>query len=170
MEDLLAGKDITFVKAEHPALHPGRTAHIVSDGRVVGFIGELHPQWLQKYDLPQAPLLFEIDMDVVLGKAKTVYQQVSKFQPARRDLAFVLPESISHDDLLNALKSVKDKLIQDISVFDVYRGTGLSEGMKSMAVKVVLQDSEATLTDEVLEASMARLVAAAATVEATLRA
>ena len=82
----------------------------------------------------------------------------------------MLPESISHDDLLNALKSVKDKLIQDISVFDVYRGTGLSEGMKSMAVKVVLQDSEATLTDEVLEASMARLVAAAATVEATLRA
>ena len=170
VEDLLAGKDITFVKAEHPALHPGRTAHIVSDGRVVGFIGELHPQWLQKYDLPQAPLLFEIDMDVVLGKAKTVYQQVSKFQPARRDLAFVLPESISHDDLLNALKSVKDKLIQDISVFDVYRGTGLSEGMKSMAVKVVLQDNEATLTDEVLEASMARLVAAAATVEAKLRA
>ena len=55
-------------------------------------------------------------------------------------------------------------------MFDVYRGTGLSEGMKSMAVKVVLQDSEATLTDEVLEASMARLVAAAATVEATLRA
>ena len=108
VEDLLAGKDITFVKAEHPALHPGRTAHIVSDGRVVGFIGELHPQWLQKYDLPQAPLLFEIDMDVVLGKTKTVYQPVSKFQPARRDLAFVLPESISHDDLLNALKSVKE--------------------------------------------------------------
>ena len=170
VEDLLAGKDITFVKAEHPALHPGRTAHIVSDGRVVGFIGELHPQWLQKYDLPQAPLLFEIDMGVVLGKTKTVYQPVSKFQPARRDLAFVLPESVSHDDLLNALKSVKDKLIQDISVFDVYRGTGLSEGMKSMAVKVVLQDNEATLTDEVLEASMARLVAAAATVEAKLRA
>ena len=170
VEDLLAGKEIAFVKAEHPALHPGRTANIVANGQVVGFIGELHPQWLQKYDLPQAPLLFEIDMDVVLGKAKTVYQPVSKFQPARRDLAFVLPESISHDDLLNALKSVKDKLIQDISVFDVYRGTGLSEGMKSMAVKVVLQDSEATLTDEVLEASMARLVAAAATVEATLRA
>ncbi len=170
VEDLLAGKEIAFVKAEHPALHPGRTANIVANGQVVGFIGELHPQWLQKYDLPQAPLLFEIDMDVVLGKAKTVYQPVSKFQPARRDLAFVLPESVSHDDLLNALKGVKDKLIQDISVFDVYRGTGLSEGMKSMAVKVVLQDNEATLTDEVLEASMARLVAAAATVEAKLRA
>ena len=137
---------------------------------MVGFIGELHPQWLQKYDLPQAPLLFEIDMGVVLGKTKTVYQPVSKFQPARRDLAFVLHESVSHDDLLNALKGVKDKLIQDISVFDAYRGTGLSEGMKSMTVKVVLQDNEATLTDEVLEASMARLVAAAATVEAKLRA
>ena len=170
VERLLAPAVARFEKTTHPAFHPGRCARVILDSELIGFIGELHPQWLQKYDLPQAPLLFEIDMDVVLGKAKTVYQQVSKFQPARRDLAFVLPESISHDDLLNALKSVKDKLIQDISVFDVYRGTGLSEGMKSMAVKVVLQDSEATLTDEVLEASMARLVAAAATVEATLRA
>ena len=169
VEDLLGGKNVSFVKAEHPALHPGRTAEIVMDGHTVGFIGELHPQWLQKYDLPQAALVFEIDMAAVLGKEKTVYRPVSKFQPVRRDLAFVLPENVSHDALIDALKGVKDKLIQSISVFDVYRGTGLPEGMKSMAVKVILQDMEATLTDEILEASISHLVAAAATVNAKLR-
>ena len=169
VEDLLGGKNVSFVKAEHPALHPGRTAEIVMDGHTVGFIGELHPQWLQKYDLPQAALVFEIDMAAVLGKEKTVYRPVSKFQPVRRDLAFVLPENVSHDALIDALKGVKDKLIQSISVFDVYRGTGLPEGMKSMAVKVILQDMEATLTDEILEASISHLVAAAAAVNAKLR-
>lgn len=169
VEDLLGGKNVSFVKAAHPALHPGRTAEIVSDGQVIGFIGELHPQWLQKYDLPQAALVFEVDMAAVLGKEKTVYRPVSKFQSVRRDLAFVLPDSMSHDDLLGTLKNVNDKLIQNISVFDVYRGTGLPEGMKSMAVKVILQDMEATLTDEEIEPLIEKLVKAAEIAGAQLR-
>lgn len=169
VEDLLGGKNVSFVKAEHPALHPGRTAEIVMDGHTVGFIGELHPQWLQKYDLPQAPLVFEIDMDAVLARGKTVYRPVSKFQPVRRDLAFVLPENVSHDDLLGALNSVKSGLVQEIAAFDVYRGTGLPEGMKSIAVKVMLQDSEATLTDERVEPLIEKMVQAAAEAGAQLR-
>ncbi|MCP2041715.1 phenylalanyl-tRNA synthetase beta chain [Neisseria sp. HSC-16F19] len=169
IESLLAGKNAVFVKAEHPALHPGRTAEIHIDGHSVGFVGELHPQWLQKYDLPQAPLVFEIDMDAVLGREKTVYRPVSKFQPARRDLAFVLPENTSHDQLLAALRAVRSKLVQEIAVFDVYRGSGLPEGMKSIAVKVVLQDAEATLTDEAVEPVVQALVEAAAAVGAKLR-
>ncbi len=169
VEDLLGGKNVSFVKAEHPALHPGRTAEIVMDGHTVGFIGELHPQWLQKYDLPQAPLVFEIDMDAVLARGKTVYRPASKFQPVRRDLAFVLPENVSHDDLLGALDSVKSSLVQEIAAFDVYRGTGLPEGMKSIAVKVMLQDSEATLTDERVEPLIEKMVQAAAEAGAQLR-
>ena len=169
VESLLQGRETQFVKAEHPALHPGRTAEIVSGGKVIGFIGELHPQWLQKYDLPQAPLVFEIDMAAVLAADKVRHQTVSKFQPVRRDLAFVLPEAATHDALLNALKGVKSPLVQEISVFDVYRGAGLPEGMKSMAVKVLLQDHEATLTDEVVEPVITKLVAAAETVGAQLR-
>lgn len=169
IESLLADKNAVFVKAEHPALHPGRTAEIRIDGRAVGFIGELHPQWLQKYDLPQAPLVFEIDMQAVLGREKTVYRPVSKFQPVRRDLAFVLPENVTHDALLGALRSVSNPLVQEIEVFDVYRGTGLSEDMKSMAVKVILQDAEATLTDETVEPLTAELVAAAQSAGAQLR-
>lgn len=169
VEKLLQGSEITFAKAEHPALHPGRTANIISDCRVVGFVGELHPKWLQKYGLPQAALVFEIDMDAVLGREKTRYRPVSKFQAVRRDLAFVVPESMTHDELLAALYSKANALVQEISVFDVYRGAGLPEGAKSLAVKVILQDMENTLTDEIVEPLVEKLVGAAAAAGATLR-
>ncbi len=170
VESLLAGQAVQFVKGEHPALHPGRTAHIVSDGHVIGFVGELHPQWLQKYDLPQAPLVFELDMQAALTTEKVAAQPLSKFQPVRRDLAFVLPEAVNHDQLLGALGSVESNLIREISVFDVYRGTGLPEGMKSIAVKVVLQDQDATLTDEAVENVVSQLLVSAERVNAKLRA
>ncbi|UOO80957.1 phenylalanine--tRNA ligase subunit beta [Uruburuella testudinis] len=169
VESLLAGKAVQFVKALHPSLHPGRTAEIIFEGRPIGFVGELHPQWLQKYDLPQAALVFEIDMAAVLGKEKTTYHAVSKFQPVRRDLAFVMPEEMSHDALLLSLRHASGKLVREISVFDVYRGAGLPEGAKSMAVKVILQDSEATLTDETVEALMDKLIKAAESAGAQLR-
>lgn len=169
VEELLAGKHAEFVKAEHPALHPGRTAEIKINGKTVGFIGELHPQWLQKYDLPQAPLVFEVDMAAVLEQEKTVYWPVSKFQPSRRDLAFVLPESTGYAELHAALSSVRSPLIQEIALFDVYRGTGLPDNMKSMAVKIMLQDMEATLTDEAVEPLIAELIKAAESAGAQLR-
>lgn len=169
LEDILAGRDVSFVKAEHPALHPGRTAEIVANGRVIGFIGELHPQWLQKYDLPQAALVFEVDMDAVSAREKTVYSPVSKFQPVRRDLAFVMPDQTTHAELIHALKTVNSPLLRDITIFDVYRGTGLPEGMKSIAVKVILQDMEATLTDEAVEQVVEKLVKAAESAGVQLR-
>lgn len=113
--------------------------------------------------------MFELDVDAVLAREKTAYRPVSKFQAVRRDLAFVLPESVSHADLLHALAAADSPLVQEISVFDVYRGTGLPENMKSMAVKVVLQSSEATLTDEEVEQVVGRLVAAAESAGAQLR-
>ena len=167
-----AGKGIPYLESmeyAHPALHPGRSAFIVVNNAIVGFLGELHPKWLQKYDLPQAPLVFEVDMTAVLEREKTRYQAVSKFQPVRRDLAFVMPETMTHDDLLAALKGAANKLVQEISVFDVYRGTGLPEGMKSMAVKVILQDMENTLTDETVEPVIGKLIDAATAAGAQLR-
>ena len=169
VESLLAGKTTEFVRAEHPALHPGRSAEIRVDGAAVGFIGELHPQWLQKYDLPQAALVFELDMAAVLACEKVRYQAVSKFQPARRDLAFVLPESVSYAELEGSLKTVHSPLIREIALFDVYRGAGLPENAKSMAVKIILQSDSETLTDEAVEPIVAKLIAAAEGVGAKLR-
>lgn len=169
VERLLNQQNATFVAQAHPALHPGRSAAILIDGKEVGFMGELHPKWLQKYDLPQAPLVFELDMDSVLNKEKIRYQAVSKFQPARRDLAFVLPENVAFADLQAALNQVKLDLIQGIELFDVYRGVGLPEGHKSMAVKITLQDRVATLTDDAIEPIMQQLIDAAAKIGAKLR-
>ncbi|MDK4688326.1 phenylalanine--tRNA ligase subunit beta [Kingella negevensis] len=169
VETLLRGKNAAFVKAEHSALHPGRCAAIVVDGANVGIIGELHPKWTQKYDLPQAPLLFELDMDAVLATEKVRYQAVSKFQAGRRDLAFVLPENVAFADLQAALGQVNNPIIQGIELFDVYRGAGLPENHKSLAVKISLQDMNATLTDETVEPIIQELIAQAETVGAKLR-
>lgn len=169
VENLLKGRAVEFVKTAHPALHPGRAAEIVSDGQAIGFVGELHPKWLQKYDLTQAPLVFEIDMAAVCRREKTRYQAVSKFQSVRRDLAFVLPENVSYAELEGSLKAVNSPLVREIALFDVYRGAGLPENSKSMAVKIILQDMENTLTDEAVEPVVQKLVAAAAGVGAQLR-
>ncbi len=169
VEALLQGKNAQFVKAEHPALHPGRCAIIQIDGENIGIIGELHPKWTQKYDLPQAPLLFELDMSVILATEKVRYQTVSKFQPVRRDLAFVLPENVVFADLQAALNAVQSDLIQGIELFDVYRGVGLPENHKSMAVKIILQSMETTLTDEIVEPLIQQLIEEAEKVGAKLR-
>ena len=169
VEALLQGKNAQFVKAKHPALHPGRCATIQIDGENVGIIGELHPKWTQKYDLPQAPLLFELDMSVILATEKVRYQTVSKFQPVRRDLAFVLPENVAFADLQAALNGVKSDIIQSIELFDVYRGVGLPENHKSMAVKIILQSMETTLTDEIVEPLIQQLIEEAEKVGAHLR-
>ena len=153
----------------HPALHPGKSAFIVVDNEIVGFLGELHPKWLQKYELPQAPVVFELDMAAVLNAQKTRYRPVSKFQPVRRDLAFVLPETVPYAELAAALARADNPLVREIELFDVYRGTGLPENHKSMAVKILLQDQDATLTDEAVEAAVAKLVAHAEKIGAKLR-
>lgn len=168
-EALFHGHSIRFQAACHPALHPGRSAEIIRDNSIIGIIGELHPRWLQQYDLPQAPLLFELDFAAVLQCHKARHQPVSKFQPVRRDLAFVLPEATRAQTLLDALYGVRHPYIREIAIFDVYRGSGLPEGTKSIALKVLLQDNDATLTDTDIEPLMQTLLSTAAAIGATLR-
>lgn len=169
VEALLHGKKVVWVKAEHPALHPGRSANVVIDGQTIGFMGELHPKWVQKYGLPNAPLVCELDMNAITTREKTVYRAVSKFQAVRRDLAFVLPENVCYAELMAALHNVQSPLVQEISLFDVYRGAGLPNNTKSMAVKIMLQDQQATLTDETIEPIMTQFIVAAEKIGAKLR-
>ncbi len=169
IEQLFADK-LTFRSSTHPALHPGRTAEILVNEQVVGFLGELHPQWVRKYDLSHAPIVAELNLAAVLRRDKTHYRPVSKFPTVRRDLAFVLPESVTSDDLLAALQAVKEPLVQEIAVFDLYRGAGLPDNHKSLAVKVMLRCDDKTLQDEEVDAVTAKLIAAAGAVGAKLRA
>ncbi|HJW54118.1 MAG TPA: phenylalanine--tRNA ligase subunit beta [Burkholderiaceae bacterium] len=166
LEALFAPRLLRFVKAEHPALHPGRCAHIVLDEKVIGFIGELHPRWQQKYDLPLAPVIFEVDALALQSHAIPVYSEISRFPSVIRDLALVVKQSVSVQDLVDAFAAEQQsnpacKILQAIVLFDEYRGRGLENNEKSLAFRFTLQDTQTTLQDETVDAAIAAFVTAA---------
>ena len=165
LEALFAPKTIRFVKIEHPALHPGRSAQIVLDGKSVGFVGELHPRWQQKYDLPLAPVMFEVDATALQQRDVPAYQEISRFPAVVRDLALVVKQSVSAQDLIDAFIAEKQmnsvcNILQAIVLFDEYRGKGLENNEKSLAFRFTLQDTQTTLQDEAVDAAMAAFIAA----------
>jgi phenylalanyl-tRNA synthetase beta chain len=166
LEALFAPRAVRFVKTEHPALHPGRCAAVEVDGKQVGFMGELHPRWQQKYDLPQAPVLFEVDAEVLRQRDLPRYSEISKFPGATRDLALVVKQDVPAQALLDAFSAELSsnpvgKLVQAVVLFDEYRGKGLEQDEKSLAFRFGLQDTQSTLQDEAVDAIMAALASAA---------
>jgi phenylalanyl-tRNA synthetase beta chain len=166
LEALFAPRSLRFAKLEHPALHPGRCAAIELDGKQVGFIGELHPRWLQKYDLPQAPVLFEVDAEALRAREVPRHTEISKFPGATRDLALVVKQDVPAQALLDAFSAEQasnelGKLVQAVVLFDEYRGKGLEQDEKSLAFRFSLQDTQSTLQDDAVDAIMAALAAAA---------
>jgi phenylalanyl-tRNA synthetase beta chain len=159
LEALLAPAQLIFEKLLHPALHPGRSASVKLNGIIIGFIGELHPEWVQKYDLPQAPVLFEVDFEEVKVVKVPAYAEVSKFPSVIRDLAIVVDQSISLQTLLDGLKSRLPALIQDVQLFDIYTGKGVPENKKSLAFRIVMQDTQRTLQDSEVDAAVQHLMA-----------
>jgi phenylalanyl-tRNA synthetase beta chain len=166
VEAMFAPRVLRFLKADHPALHPGRSAQIELDGTVVGVVGELHPRWLQKYDLAQAPVIFEVDVTALQHRPLPAYTEISKFPGATRDLALVVKQGVAAQDILDAFaaeiaQNPAGKIVQAIVLFDEYRGKGLESDEKSLAFRFSLQDTQSTLQDDAVEAVMAAVVAAA---------
>ena len=159
LEILLAPASLRFEKASHPALHPGRSACVLMDGQMIGFVGELHPQWLQKYDLPLAPVIFELDLNAVKIAALPQYVEVSRQPPAIRDLAIVVDQALQLQVLIDGLKVNRPALVQDIRLFDIYTGKGVAPGKKSLAFRIVMQDTQRTLQDAEVDAAMQQMVA-----------
>jgi phenylalanyl-tRNA synthetase beta chain len=165
LEALFAPKILRFVKAEHPALHPGRSAQVMLDGEVIGVIGELHPRWQQKYDLPQAPVVFEVDTDALQARSIPVYHEISKFPVVTRDIAMVVKQSLQVQELLDTFVAEKQAnpacaIMQAVVLFDEYRGKGLENDEKSLAFRFTLQDTQTTLQDEKVDAAISAFVAA----------
>ena len=166
LEALFAPKVLRFSKVEHVALHPGRSAHIECDGVVVGVLGELHPALQQRYELPLAPVVFEVDAAALQAVGVPSYQEISKFQAVTRDVALVVKQAIPVQqilDVFNAERSVNpvSSCVQAIVLFDEYRGKGLLDDEKSLAFRCTLQDTQSTMQEDVIEAAVAALVAAA---------
>ncbi len=159
VEALFAPAALNFVAAAHPASHPGRSAQILLGGQAAGWIGELHPQWLQQYDIPQAAVWFEVDLAALTQAAVPHAGEISRFPPVRRDLAVVVSESVAVQSLLEAMQSENAPNVVELALFDLYRSKGVEEGKKSLAFRVLLQDTQKTLTDVEIDQSIARLLA-----------
>ncbi len=162
VEALLAPRKAQFVPTEHPALHPGRCAAVVLEGVTIGHIGELHPKWRQGYDLPSAPVLFELDLDAVQTRVVPEAQAVPRQQAVLRDLALVVADSVSHDALVASLKADDSGLVRNATLFDIYRPKAptadIQAGERSLAVRLELLDDAAPLTEERIEAAVAAAV------------
>ncbi|MGE5793565.1 MAG: phenylalanine--tRNA ligase subunit beta [Bacteroidota bacterium] len=157
VEALVAPRQARLVKATHPALHPGRSARIELDGAAIGWIGELHPEWQQKYELPGPAVVFELACEPLLAVPLPRYSEVSKFPAVIRDLAVVVADEVAADALLDTLRGARPGLVQEVRIFDLYRGESVGKGRKSLAFRVVMQDTAKTLTDAEVDAVMAQL-------------
>ena len=148
-----------------PFLHPGRSATLQFGPKlIVGWFGQLHPEVCEALDAEGPIVAFEITLDAVPAsrarptKAKPKLER-SDFMPVQRDLAFIVDERVRASDVVRAAQSAERSLVSAIGVFDVYQGKGLPEGSKSIAIAVILQPRERTLTDAEIEAAMARIIA-----------
>jgi phenylalanyl-tRNA synthetase beta chain len=158
VEALFSPLSLTFKALPHTASHPGRSARILLDGNEIGWVGELHPQWQQQYDLPNPPVWFEVDMSALIGVAVPKVTSTSRVPLVRRDIAVSADEGVLVDTLLAAMRGLKAPYVEDIGLFDVYRGKGVEQGKKSLAFRVLLQDTQKTLTESEIEPSIAILV------------
>ncbi len=161
IDALFRGKKVLdFRIFNHPALHPGKSASIHMENVQVGWLGELHPRWQKKYNLPRSVVLFELDLNVFMTDSQPTVKEISKFPPVRRDIAIVVDNTITVQSLLDCMYEKKLPLISDIALFDIYRGKEMDKTKKSLAFRVLLQDTQKTLTDEEADFVMKNLMSA----------
>ncbi len=174
VEAVLAPQLPTFEPAEHPAMHPGRCAKVLLNGQAIGFVGELHPQWRQAFELPTAPILFELALDAVLHRDLPEFAPVAKFQAVQRDIAVLVADHVTHAALMNSIWAAPTLgLLLDAKLFDVYRpktpisapaSSAVSDMnadsvARSLAVRLTLNGTDATLTDAQIENAVQSVIA-----------
>ncbi|MRR49925.1 MAG: phenylalanine--tRNA ligase subunit beta [Rhodocyclaceae bacterium] len=161
VEALFLPRRLGFEKVSHAALHPGRSAAISLDGNAIGVIGELHPRWVQKYELGVAPVVFELELQALADQPMPAYVDVARVPAVTRDIALLVMNSVPVQCLADAMREVAPAIVRGIELFDLYQGKGLAEGQKSLAFRIVMQDTARTLEDVEVEAAVQEMVAAA---------
>lgn len=159
--ELLLGKRVEFIADTHPGLHPGRCARIMLGEKQAGYMGELHPALVQRYDLGTAPVVFELELDTVLAASVPAFVELPRHPSVQRDLAIVVKNTVTAASLLKVLRAAGNGIVRSIDVFDVYSGKGIEPDSKSIALRVVLQHPERTLEEAEIDNAMRALVSAA---------
>src|SRR5438105_3581042 len=159
LESLVAPLPVRFEPAAHPALHPGRSARVLVDSKPAGWIGELHPKWQQKYELPQPPVLFEMEAEPLESVPLPRPQVPSKYPPVVRDMALLFDSNTPVQAVFDAIEAEKPPIVRAVRLFSLYRGETLPPRRKSLAFRVVMQHTERTLVDAEADAARDALVA-----------
>jgi phenylalanyl-tRNA synthetase beta chain len=153
------GVPATFEAGGADCLHPGRSATVRLGGDAVGVLGELHPGVARELEFPASPLLFELNLNVLLQAFVPQAQEVSRQPHVRRDLAVTLPEATPFGTIRDRVTVAAGPLLRELRAFDVYHGPGIETGRKSIALGLIFQDNNRTLKDEEADALMARIAA-----------
>ncbi|MDH4565525.1 phenylalanine--tRNA ligase subunit beta [Pseudomonas sp. BN414] len=138
----------SFVAGEHPALHPGQTARIEREGRLVGFLGALHPELAKALDLDQPVYMFELVLAEVMQGKLPKFSELSRFPEVRRDLALLVDRDVAAESVLATIREAAGEWLTDLRLFDVYHGKGIDPLRKSLAVGLTWQHPSRTLTDD----------------------
>jgi phenylalanyl-tRNA synthetase beta chain len=142
------GTSLGFEPGETPAcLHPGRCARVLRDGQAVGVLGELHPEQVRALDLTYAPLLFELDYAAVASARPVQFRPLSAFPQIRRDLSFTVPAGVAFGRIAERVNVAAASRLRELRLFDIYQGQGVETGRKSVALGLIFQDLNRTLTD-----------------------
>lgn len=147
-----AGDAFSFVPGEHSALHPGQTARVERDGRLVGFLGALHPELGKALGLEKPVFLFELLLSEVVQGRLPAFGELSRFPEVRRDLAFIVDRELPSQDVLSAIREQAGEFLTDLRLFDVYDGKGIDPHRKSLAVGLTWQHPSRTLNDDEVNA------------------
>ena len=130
------------------AFHPGQVAELIMDKNLVGWVGQLHPAWQQKYELPEKTYVFELEIEKLVNLPNLDIKLPTKFPPVRRDISVVVDTDIAVGDMVKAVKSQIIERVIDFYPFDIYEGKGIEESKKSIAFLILMQDTYKTLEDE----------------------
>jgi phenylalanyl-tRNA synthetase beta chain len=142
----------------HPAFHPGQCARVLVADAPAGWLGAVHPGLLQKYELPGAAIGFELDLHAIRARPLPAYQALARFQYVRRDIALIVDDAVPAQALQASIVDAGRPLVRLVTLFDMYAGEGIPKGRKSLAFRVLLQDTEKTLTDAEVESQTQKIV------------
>jgi phenylalanyl-tRNA synthetase beta chain len=144
------------------AYHPGRTARLVYKNKELGYIGEVHPRVLQNFGIKIRACAFELDVETMfeVSTGSIMVEEIAKYPPVERDLAIIVKDEVNVAEIVQVIKQTESVLLQDVIVFDIYVGDPVPAGCKSIALKLVLQSKDKTLTDDEVNETISHVLEA----------
>lgn len=151
--------EVSYARANHPDLHPGRSANILLNNSIIGFLGQVHPLLSKEFDLKET-YVFDVDMDKLLEAYENLpsFNQIPRYPAVARDVAFILDEHVPASEVQRLIEQLGAPIVKDVHVFDLYKGENLPEGKKSIAYNLIYQDPNKTLKDEEVDKSFKDII------------